>query len=156
MERPRTSPIIISIVIVLLVAATAGAISSVKAKSPQSTTGTNSGTATNTSSSQSTGTPSNYKNGSYTADGSYLTPGGYEDITVNVTLTNQTISSIESTGSSGSQDSEYYQSQFLSNYKPLVVGKSLDSISLYRVAGSSLTSDGFNRAIDKIKNEATS
>ena len=36
----------------------------------------------------------------------------------------------------------------------LVLGKDLDEVSVSRVAGSSLTSEAFNQAIDKIKTEA--
>ena len=34
------------------------------------------------------------------------------------------------------------------------MGKKLDAISVSKVAGSSLTSGGFNEAVDKIKTEA--
>jgi hypothetical protein len=36
----------------------------------------------------------------------------------------------------------------------LVVGKSVDEVSLSRVAGSSLTSLGFNNALTQIKEDA--
>jgi hypothetical protein len=36
----------------------------------------------------------------------------------------------------------------------VVVGQDIDQISVSRVAGSSLTSGGFNQAIDTIKSEA--
>jgi hypothetical protein len=36
-----------------------------------------------------------------------------------------------------------------------VVGKSLDDIKVSKVAGSSLTSGGFNKAIEQIKTDAT-
>ena len=36
----------------------------------------------------------------------------------------------------------------------VVVGQDIDEISVSRVAGSSLTSGGFNRAIEEIKAEA--
>ena len=46
------------------------------------------------------------------------------------------------------------EQQFIDGYKSLVVGKDISSISLNRVSGSSLTSQGFNSAIQKIKSQA--
>jgi len=96
-----------------------------------------------------------YKDGTYSATGSYSSPGGPDDLHVSVTLANGIIT--DSTVTSGAHDgtSSHYQGIFINNYKPLVVGKSIDSVTLSKVSGSSLTSAGWNDAITKIKAEAT-
>jgi len=43
---------------------------------------------------------------------------------------------------------------FISGYKPYVIGKNIDTISLDRVSGSSLTPAAFNEALGQIKTEA--
>lgn len=99
-----------------------------------------------------------YTAGTYEATGSYRTPGGQESVTVSVTLsgTDGTISAIETTGTGAASggESREYQGKFLANYKDLVVGKKVDEVSLSRVAGSSLTSNGFNSALDEIAQDA--
>ena len=47
-----------------------------------------------------------------------------------------------------------HQAEFSDGIAAAVVGKSIDEISVDRVAGSSLTSGGFNAAIETIKAEA--
>lgn len=110
--------------------------------------------STSTPDTTSNGTPSSYKDGTYSATGGYSSPGGFESITIGVTLQNGVVT--DTTAQSGAVDSDgrEYQSRFISGYKQLVVGKSIDSISLSRVAGSSLTSQGFNNALEKIKSQA--
>ncbi len=49
---------------------------------------------------------------------------------------------------------ENFQGQFIDGIDDEVVGKSLDEISVDRVAGSSLTSGGFNQAVESIKEQA--
>jgi hypothetical protein len=66
------------------------------------------------------------------------------------------VTTVSTTGSATGGNSAQYQSMFLSSYEDLVEGKSIDSISLSRVSGSSLTSNGFNAAIEEIKRDALS
>lgn len=106
--------------------------------SPNNTTPSTSGTA--------------YKNGSFSANGSYRTPGGTETISVSVTLKDDVITSVSVTGN-GRGDSAEYQSMFKSGVSSLTVGKDIDDVKLSRVSGSSLTSTGFNSALDTIKTE---
>lgn len=169
-QQKRPNAAIISIIVIALIAIAAGAVYATtanKQNSAEQTTATTSQQSTSTTdssgttqSTETTGSTSTtngtYKNGSYTATGNYATPGGSESITVTVTLTDNTISDVTATGSASRGDSGQYQSKFLSGYKSQVVGKSIDSVSLSRVAGSSLTSNGFNAAITKIKDEAVS
>lgn len=95
-----------------------------------------------------------YKDGTYSATGTYSSPGGSESITVTVTLTNGIISATNSTPKAASSDSREYQAKFINGYKSLIIGKSIDAANLSRVSGSSLTSTGFNNALKSIKSQA--
>jgi uncharacterized protein with FMN-binding domain len=97
---------------------------------------------------------STYADGTYTAEGSYSTPESVESITVTVTLADDVITAVEVTGDPQKAESKEYQSKFIGGIQEVVVGKSIDEISVSRVAGSSLTSGGFNQAIEEIKSEA--
>lgn len=172
-EKKRINPAIISIIVVVLIGIAAGAVYAVNntkqtsnsdettdSQAAEQTTSSDETTSTEEStaadSSTSADAASTYADGTYTATGSYSTPGGNESITVTVTLAGDTISSVSAEGSASRGDSSQYQSKFLSGYKSQVVGKDIDSVSLSRVSGSSLTSSGFNAAIEKIKDEAVS
>jgi uncharacterized protein with FMN-binding domain len=91
-----------------------------------------------------------YKNGTYTATGSYSSPGGPEQIGVTLTLANDTISRLSVDTSTASGPAEQFQNQFAEGIDALVVGKRLDQVSVSRVSGSSLTSAGFDKAIATI------
>ena len=95
-----------------------------------------------------------YADGTYTADGSYATPESVETVTVTVTLEDDVITSLEVTGDPQKRESEQYQGQFIGGIAEVVEGRDIDEIQVSRVAGSSLTSGGFNDAIEKIKAEA--
>jgi len=97
-----------------------------------------------------------YADGTYTADGSYATPESVETITVTVTLEDDLITAVEVTGDPQKRESEQYQGQFIGGIADVVVGQDIDDIQVSRVAGSSLTSGGFNEAIETIKSEAAS
>jgi hypothetical protein len=112
-----------------------------------SDSGTTSGTESGSSS-------ASYADGDYSADGSYQSPGGTETITVDLTLADGVVTAVTVTGDPATPDSEHYQGQFESGIASEVVGKSLDDISVSKVSGSSLTSGGFNAAIDDIKSQA--
>ncbi|MDW4571276.1 FMN-binding protein [Microbacterium sp. M3] len=95
-----------------------------------------------------------YADGTYTAEGSYATPESVEQISVTVTLEGDVITAVEVTGDPQKRESEQYQSQFIGGIADVVVGQDIDEIQVSRVAGSSLTSNGFNEAIETIKSEA--
>jgi len=97
---------------------------------------------------------STYADGTYTAEGSYATPESVETIVVTVTLENDIITAVDVTGDPQKRESEEYQGRFIGGIADVVVGQDIDQISVSRVAGSSLTSGGFNQAIDTIKSEA--
>ncbi|MFT3796847.1 hypothetical protein [Microbacterium sp.] len=102
----------------------------------------------------STASDSDYVDGTYTAEGSYSTPESVETISVTITLEDDIITAVEVTGTPSKRESEEYQSEFIGGIAAVVVGKDIDEISVSRVAGSSLTSGGFNEAIEEIKAEA--
>lgn len=121
------------------------------APSTSSTPMSTGSSGSDSSSSSSSGT---YKDGTYTAEGSYQTPETVEKITVKVTLADDTITAVDVTGDPQARESQQYQGQFIGGISDEVVGKKIDDIKVSRVAGSSLTSGGFNQAIEEIKSEA--
>lgn len=100
-------------------------------------------------------TPSNatapYADGEYTAEGSYRTPETVETISVTLSLKDDTVTAVEVVGDPIARESKQYQGQFRSGIADVVVGKKLDELDVDRVAGSSLTSGGFNQAVEAIK-----
>ncbi len=95
-----------------------------------------------------------YKDGSYKAVGSYVSPAGQEEVDVTLVLKDGKITSAEFVGESQNPISKKLQNQFNEGYKQVVVGKSIDELSLTVVNGSSLTPKGFMDAVQKIKEEA--
>lgn len=95
-----------------------------------------------------------YLDGTYTAEGSYATPESVETITVTVTLADDVVTSVDVVGDPQKRESEEYQAEFIGGIASIVEGKNIDELSVSRVAGSSLTSGGFNDAIATIKAEA--
>lgn len=97
---------------------------------------------------------STYTDGTYTATGSYQTPESVEDLTVTVTLAADVVTAVEVTGNPTKAESERYQAEFIGGIAEVVVGQSIDELAVSRVAGSSLSSNGFNQAIEQIKSDA--
>jgi uncharacterized protein with FMN-binding domain len=126
----------------------AGCASTTDESSPGSDAG-----STDTGSSGSAGAGS-YVDGTYTAEGAYTTPESLETISVTVTLEDDVITVVEVTGDPQKHESEEYQATFIGGIADVVVGEDIDDISVSRVAGSSLTSGGFNQAIESIKADA--
>ncbi len=100
-------------------------------------------------------TTSTYADGSYTADGTYVDGGGVsETISVTISLEGDVVTDVEVTGDAASPQSRQYQEAFIGGISDEVVGKEIDALSVSKVAGSSLTSGGFNDALETIKSEA--
>ncbi|GEB44930.1 hypothetical protein DEU35_1222 [Microbacterium sp. AG157] len=95
-----------------------------------------------------------YKDGEYEATGQYATPESVETIDVTLTIAGDTVTAVQVTGDPQAAESKRYQGEFIGGIQSEVVGKKLDEISVSKVAGSSLTSGGFNKAVDTIKSEA--
>ncbi|MCJ1706993.1 hypothetical protein [Microbacterium sp. VKM Ac-2923] len=99
-------------------------------------------------------TSGTYTDGTYEATGQYATPESVETVDVTLTIAGDTITAVEVTGDPQAAESRRYQSEFIGGIQGEVVGKKLDEISVSKVAGSSLTSGGFNTAVETIKTEA--
>jgi hypothetical protein len=97
-----------------------------------------------------------YKDGTYSADGSYSSPDGQEEIAVTLTVKSNVVTSVNVTSVSANGEGERYQQLFFSGISSAVVGKQLGTLSVSAVAGSSLTSNGFNSALETIRSEASS
>ena len=95
-----------------------------------------------------------YKDGAYSATGTYFSPGGEDRISVTLTLKKDIITDVSVTPEPGSRTSAKYQDMFIGSYKQYVVGKNIGSVNLGKISGSSLTAGGFNDALAQIKAEA--
>lgn len=95
-----------------------------------------------------------YKNGQYTATGSYDCPSGTEKIGVTITLASDKVVSANLDLLGGAGLSHSFQASFQSGYSPQVIGKDIGSVSVGTVSGSSLTSAGFNDALKQIESQA--
>jgi uncharacterized protein with FMN-binding domain len=95
-----------------------------------------------------------YTDGTYTAEGSYQTPETLETVSVTLALEDGVVTEVEVTGDPQAPESEQYQGQFIGGIEQEVVGVSIDELDVSRVAGSSLTSGGFNSAVEAIKEQA--
>lgn len=150
----KIHPAVAALIVIVLIGTSAGGVLTLKNRTASNDVPMNSQpTGTNITSSGSSDGQS-YADGTYTANGSYFTPGGKESIGLSVTLKFGAIlsASLEERASGG--ETAIYQGKFAAGYKPLVIGKNIDDIKLDRVAGSSLTSDGFNTALESIKRDA--
>lgn len=134
------------------VAAEPAPISQPAAEPLPTTPPTNTGTVppTNTG----TATASAYKDGTYTSEGSYGSPAGNEKMDVTLTLKAGIVTDVKITPKTENPVSKNFQDKFAAGIGAEVVGKSLDSISVDVVNGSSLTPAGFMEALLKIKLQA--
>jgi len=132
----------------------AGCSSAADAETSGSSTDTGSSSSSTDTGSSSSATT--YKDGTYTADGSYQTPETVESISVTLTIADGVVKDVEVTGDPQARETEEYQSKFIGGIADEVVGVSLDDLNVSRVSGSSLTSNGFNAAVESIKEQAAS
>jgi uncharacterized protein with FMN-binding domain len=101
-----------------------------------------------------TGSAGGYADGTYTATGTYQAPSGTESVEVTVTLQDEVITDVQVVGEATDPEAKQHQGEFISGIAGEVVGKDIDEIQVSRIAGSSLTSGGFNAAIETIKADA--
>ena len=92
------------------------------------------------------------------ADGVYTTTGQYgglpSSITVTVTLVDDVATAVSVTPNATDPTSLEFQRRFAAAIPAVVVGKRIDEARVSRLAGSSATPDGFNAAIQRIKEQA--
>jgi FAD:protein FMN transferase len=93
-----------------------------------------------------------YRDGVYTAIGRYGSLPS--SITVRVTLRNSVIRAVRVTPHATDPTSLALQRRFAAAVPAVVVGKPIANVEVGRLAGSSGTPDGFNRAIEQIKKQA--
>lgn len=101
-------------------------------------------------------TNSKYRDGTYLADGTYVSPAGVETVSVSLTIKDDVITGVDFTGNAVNPTSKLLQGKFATGFETLVEGKALDAVSLTVVNGSSLAPKGFMDALAKIKLEARS
>lgn len=93
--------------------------------------------------------------GTYEATGGYTSPGGEQEVGVEVTIdADGTITDVVVTPEATDSTSDRYQTQFAGGIADEIVGENIDDLDVSVVAGSSLTSGGFNAAIEDIIAEA--
>ncbi|UEL27306.1 hypothetical protein [Pseudarthrobacter sp. L1SW] len=95
-----------------------------------------------------------YKDGTYSADGTYVSPNGTETVGVQLTLAAGTVTDVQITQHPSNPNTRKFQGEFAGGIAAQVVGKNIDELNVSKVAGSSLTSGGFNKALEQIKSEA--
>lgn len=149
--NPAVTAVIVVVLLGIIAAAVVALNNNKEATAPVTSEST---TEPSTSNQPSATTGAQYKDGTYEATGSYATPGGQETIGLEVTLAGGTVQDVTLTQQGKTGEAKEYQARFASGYKDQVVGKPIGDISLSRVAGSSLTSAGFNNALDQIKDDA--
>lgn len=135
-------------------AACAPAASQAGSSAPATTAAAGSTTSTSTTSTPANAAASAYKDGNYSADGTYTSPNGQEKIGVELTLSAGTVTELKLTSYPSNPNTKRFQGEFISGVDPQVIGKNIDSLNVSKVSGSSLTSGGFNDAIAQIKKEA--
>lgn len=150
----KVNPAIAAVIIIVLVGIVVTAV--VVANQAKKSNGTESSTSAQmgTNTAANADTSKTYKDGTYTEPGRYVSPNGAESIEVTVTLANNIITSADVKGDATDGESQEHQQDFISAYKSFVVGKNINQVSLSRIAGSSLTTNGFNSALDLIKADA--
>ncbi len=97
-----------------------------------------------------------FADGDYAASGQYFAPSGQETVEVSLTLTGGTVTALTVTGDATDPTAKQYQQRFVSGIDALVVGKPIADLDVTNVAGSSLTSGGFDAAISQIITQAQS
>ncbi|TDK28244.1 hypothetical protein E2F48_00125 [Arthrobacter crusticola] len=95
-----------------------------------------------------------YEDGEFTQVGSYVSPGGTEEIGVTLTLEKDVVTAVTTEPMPSNPTAKLYQERFSGGIQEEIVGKKLDELKVDKVAGSSLTSGGFAEATDLIKSEA--
>lgn len=120
-------------------------------------TGTTAAAATTSAAASSPATPAATSAASTeaaTATEAATSPGGAEEVTITLTIADDVITAATAEGGATRPPSSQYQGEFVDNFAALIIGKDIADVSLDKVAGSSLTSGGFNAAVETIKTDA--
>ncbi|WP_218005324.1 hypothetical protein [Hydrogenophaga palleronii] len=93
-----------------------------------------------------------YRNGTYTAEGLY---GGLPSrLTVTLTLAADRIQAVSVRTHATDPTSLDYQRRFAEAVPALVKGRPIADVQISKLAGSSVTPDGFNEALARIREQA--
>ena len=104
---------------------------------------------------ENTSEESKFINGTYSATGRYRNPTGeIDDLGVTITLEDDVITDYEIEVQAKNDISVGYQTRYKDDVEELIVGKQIDDLELGRVGSSSLTSIGFNEALESIRQSA--
>ncbi len=122
--------------------------------STTSTEAAGSGSSSGTSASSTSDNTSSFKDGTYSTTSAYAAPGGNDEIAVSLTVKSNIITSVTVTTVAAHDEGVRYAAQFEAQISSVAVGKSLATLNVTNVAGSSLTSQGFNAALATIRSEA--
>ena len=114
------------------------------------------GASGNGSEATTTSSNANYKDGTYSEPGDYVSPGGTERINVTLSLSKNVITKMKVTTVFADATATGYEQLFEGGISAATVGKNINSLNIGVVAGSSLTSMGFNKALAAIKADAKS
>lgn len=155
-QAGKLHPGIAALIVIVLIGVATAVVVAVQnnQQSRQEAPTTQQQSSTNETAPSNTTEATGYRDGTYSATGSYISPGGRESIELEVTIENGVITATDLEQNATSREGRDYQAAFAGGYAELVVGKNVDEVSLSRVAGSSLTSNGFNAALDQIKDDA--
>jgi len=148
----RTKSALLTLAGLGLIGTLAGCSGAANADSSSSSGGSSSsssGSSGSTSTSNAT-----YKDGDYIQQGTYASPGGTELISVSLTLKSNVVTALSVKTVKADPTATQYEAMFEAGINKIVVGKNLNSLNVTRVSGSSLTSQGFDDALTKIKADA--
>jgi uncharacterized protein with FMN-binding domain len=107
-------------------------------------------TPSTSSSAAASAAAATFKDGTYTALGKYVSPGGPSAVDVTLTLKKNVVAGVEVVPKAENSTAQSYESRFASGVSSQVVGRRLDELNVTKVSGSSLTSQGFDRAVEAI------
>lgn len=102
----------------------------------------------------STAAAGGLRDGTYTASGDYQYPNGTGTIRVTVTLADEKVGSVKVEPKASDPTARQYESQFASGIGAVVVGKPIAGLKVGAVSGSSLTGQGFEKALAAIRKDA--
>ena len=95
-----------------------------------------------------------YADGTYSASADYRSPGGTHSADISITVANDTVTAATFQSDASNSTSKKYINRFADAYQAEVIGQDLESISLSRVGGASLTTKGYNDALALVKSKA--
>lgn len=119
------------------------------------TSNANNSNSSNRNEAESSDENADYTDGTYSASGSYFSPGGSEEIDIEVTIADGIIVEASATPTATLPQSLRYQNLFADGISGVAVGEPITSdINQSSVNGSSLTLAGFNDALEEVRAQA--